>query len=203
MTLLNQRGVTTIDFLFAIIIAGGLSAIVFAVTYTLTVVEVTQYIAFSTARAHLAGNVDMASQEKSARDKYEALTSSDAFRSLYSGSWFSVSPANEIEIRQGPTHFADDYPAQTEGNREVFHGVRINLTADILQMNLPFIGRVVPEDDSFTTRVAAFLIREPSFDECKRFLEDRQNAMWSVGGSRFSQFNRNASVDVAWEDNGC
>ena len=46
----NQRGFITIDFLFSLVLVLGFSALLFIMTFTLLVAEVTQYITYAAAR---------------------------------------------------------------------------------------------------------------------------------------------------------
>ena len=48
----DEAGILTVDYLFAIILAMGFVALLFAMSLTLTVVEVVQYMTFSSARSY-------------------------------------------------------------------------------------------------------------------------------------------------------
>lgn len=201
-TLMSNGGFVTTEFLFAIVIAFGMTSLVFAVTFTLSVVETTQYVVFSAARAQSASNLNPDSQTAAARAKYESLVSHPALAPLFQNGWFSVSPANQLEVRNSQNaDFSRDYPTNTP--RQVFQGVRTVFKADVLEMRLPFIGSVTPDGDGFSTRIGAFLIRESSQSECISFMRQRVEALWGLGDGRMAKFKGSGSVDVPWEDNGC
>ena len=197
----KQRGFVTTEFLVAIAIAFGLTTVTFALTYTLSTIEVYQYVIFSTARAHAASNDSVESQQKAARQKYQQLTSSTGLKSLFSGNWFQVSKPNELEIRSGSTSggsFEADYSGgQSKGHLQ---GVRGTFTARILEMRLPFLGSITPESGSFSTRVNAIMMREVSFAECVQFMKNRAEQIWKIEPG-FGKFKNGASAP--WEDNGC
>jgi hypothetical protein len=200
----SQSGFISVEFIFAITIAFGMSILVFAMTYTLSVIEVTQYLVYSSARAHAASNADVAAQVNAGRRKYSQLLADAKLQSVYSNGWFTISPVAQLDIRSGERNFDSDYPAAQDTNREVFTGVRTTLRANILEINLPLIGSIAPEDDDgFTTRVAGILIREPSTEECREFFKQKAEEIWQVNGGRFSRFKSAIAPRELWEDNGC
>lgn len=198
----SQSGFVTMDFLFAIVITFGMSIVLFAMTYTLSVIEVTQYMTFSAARAQAAGNKDVQSQIEEAKKRYTKLLNDPRLKSIYGNGWFEVSPVAQLDVRAGETNFAQDYPAATGTAREVYSGVRTNLNARILEINLPFLGKL-GEDDSMTLRVNSFLIREPSAQECRDFMRQKADAVWNIDDGRFASFRPSSAPSTVWEDNGC
>lgn len=198
----KNAGFVTSEFLFAIVIAFGMTSLVFAVTFTLAVVEATQYVVFSSSRAQAAAHVDPETQGQMARAKYQSLVENPALAPLYQNGWFSVSTSRELDIRNGKdSDFGRDYPSDSQ--RQVFHGVRTIFKADILEMRLPLIGSVTPEGDGFSTRIGAFLIRESSQKECIDFMRQRRDQIWELGDGRMAKFKGSGEVAVPWEDNGC
>lgn len=201
----DQHGVIVADFVFSIILAAGLGTILFAMSYTLAVVEVTQYISFSVARAGMAGHKNPIEQESKARAKYTQLaTGKGAIGTLYSTSWFTLGGADKVDIRQGPTGngamFDGDLAAGTD-KRNWFIGVSIPLTVGLLKMNLPLIGDTAPDDDDGPrTSLNSMLIRDPSEKECKDFFEQRRSALKNLPSGR--QFFQTGSY-IPLEDNGC
>jgi hypothetical protein len=200
----SQNGFISVDFIFAITIAFSMSIVVFAMTYTLSVIEVTQYLVYSSARAHAASNADQSAQVAAAKAKYAKLLADNGLNSVYANGWFTVTAANQLDIRSGDRNFENDYPAAQDSNREVFTGVRTNLRANILELNLPLVGSIAPEDgDGFTTRVAGILIREPSTEECRNFYKQKAEKIWDVNDGRFTRFKSATAPRDLWEDNGC
>lgn len=202
----GQKGFVTTEFLFALIISFGMTLVTFALTFTLSVIEITQYATFSASRAHAAANFDIEAQKRSARNKYDSLVNTGPFSNLYKNGWFTVSSSADLEIRSGGgENFETDYPSLEAGSSFNFQGVRTTLTARILEMQLPLIGRIQPEEDEgFRTRLTAFLIREPSQAECFEFMKTRQERLWDYDGeNRFSRFRNSNDIATPWEDNGC
>ncbi|MFN7727831.1 MAG: TadE/TadG family type IV pilus assembly protein [Bdellovibrio sp.] len=208
MTMQNQRGLVTMEFIFALTVSAGLAILLFSVSYTLAVVEVTQYVVYSAARAHLGSNKDPAAQKKAAIDKFKQLTTGrSAISSLYANKWFVLVKPDELDVRGGVSADSKTFGADLGGgsdmpNRNWFLGVSAPLQAKILTMNLPLLGKTDPEEDgnAFKTRLNAMMIREPSQKECKDFFEKRRTALGQLpSGQGFYQ----QTAYVAMEDNGC
>ena len=199
----NEKGFVTSEFLVAIIIAFGLTMLTFSLTFTLSIVEVAQYAVYSASRAHAAANYNIEAQKKAAQRKWDQLITSPALRPLFSNGWYEISTSSQLEIRSGNgQNFEREYAGAD--SRKNLQGVRATLKANILEMKLPLVGNVTPEDDSFSTRLNAILIREVSQVECMEFMAARQEALWNFDGqNRFSKFKKNGNQAVPWEDNGC
>lgn len=201
----DNGGFTTVEFLFAIVIAFGLTMLTFAMTTTLSVVEMTQYIVYSASRAHAAANFDVDAQQKTARDKYNSLINSTAMAPLYQNGWFQISTANQLDIRSGDgRNFEREYGGANPMKN--LQGVRANLRVKILEMRWPLLGSIKPEDDGvgFSTKVNAILIREVSHTECQNYMEQRKDQLWTFDGqNRFVRFKKTAAIPTPWEDNGC
>lgn len=199
----NQGGFLTSDFLFALTLSLSMSAIVFGICYSLVAFQATQYVVFAASRAQSAGDVSPETQAQLARAKYNSLISSGSLNILYNGGWFEVSSAADVDIRSGNgSNFNNDYPDSVA--RAINQGVRTTLFARLLELRLPFVGRIESEDgDGFSVRVVSMLIREPSMEECVQFSKDRVQAIWNLRGTQWSTFNRNGAIETPWEDNGC
>jgi len=196
----RESGFITAEFLFAIVIAFGMSAIVFALTFTLSTVEIGQYIVYSAARAQAAANFDKASQSDAAKAKYSALLADKGLSSLFSNGWFTLSKVGDLEIKQGNgDNFSKDYDT---GSRGDLQGVRAVFTAKILEMRLPLIGTITPDNGSFSAKLTGILIREPSEQECEQYMDQRAQELWNIGDGRFQPY-RKGDDTTPWEDNGC
>jgi hypothetical protein len=197
----SQGGFLTTDFLFALILTMGMSAVVFGITYSLVAFQSAQYMVFAASRAHAAGHVSVQEQVSAARTKYGQLLNDGALSVMFNGGWFAISTPEQLDIRSGgDRNFNQDYPSTFP----LQQGVRANLTAELLNMNLPFIGQISNvDDDGFNVRVVSLLIRETSMDECIKYQEDRVNAIWTMRGTQWSSFQGGAIIDTPWEDNGC
>lgn len=200
----NERGITTTDFLFSMMFAVSMILVTLALTFTLSMMEITQYLTYSAARAMAAAQETSEAQSAKAKTKFNALKNSAAFKNLYTGNWFTLS---EPEIRSGsatssgPKNFDNDYPgAGRDTNRPIMQGVRTTLTAKVLEINIPFVGSLAPDEGGFSARLVSMLIRESSFSECRdwmkaRFLKLQQDQKIKPSG--------NTAAAIAWEDNGC
>lgn len=203
----NQSGLIVVDFIFAIILAAGIGVLLFSISYSLTVVEVTQYISYSTARAHLASNKDPAAQAAKARAKYSALTGSkNAVGTLYQNGWFEAAKGEAVDIRGGQTadggKFSDDLAGGSDSSeRNWFLGVSVPLTINLMKFRMPLLGDTAPDQDNgFQTRLNTMLIRESSEKECKDFMENRRSALGALP-SATTYYDPAAYVPM--EDNGC
>lgn len=196
---MNQKGVITVDFLFALVLAMSLSAAVFAMTFSLVVIEMTQYIAYSTARAMSGSDVDLNSQRQSALAKFQSLVSDPVLSPLYSNGWFEI---GQPDIRPGlGNNFANEYAAKQDSRRFFHQGVRVPLTINLLQLKLPFLG-TAKEEGGNQTAVNSLLIRENSFQECQKVFNARVEALFeTVEAGRFKAYKSNVTPPI--EDNGC
>jgi hypothetical protein len=206
----QERGMVIVEFIFALVITAGLTILLFSLTYTLFVVSVTQYVAFSTARAYSSGGQSPEAQAQTARDKFALLsTGNRAIASLYRNGWFEVSAPNALDLRGGLSSdnqklFNQDFDQVPTSAQERAQGVSIRLSANILRSRLPLLGATDPEDEPnhFVTFVNALLIRDPSQRECKDFMEARRRALAELpSGRRWSQAIERDYVPM--EDNGC
>ena len=173
----------------------------------MVVVEVTQYLSYSTARAHLASNKDPAAQAAKARAKYEALVGSkNAIGTLYQNGWFEAAKPAELDIRQGITgdgkSFSDDLAGGSDSpERNWFLGVSVPFTIKLMKFSFPFLGSTAPDhEDGFQTRLNTMLIRESSEKECKDFMENRRSALGTLPAAT-TYYDPAAYVPM--EDNGC
>lgn len=199
----NQRGFVVTDFIFSIIIAVGLGVVVFSISYSLVVVEVTQYVSFATSRAHAAANKDPDEQKAKARRKFDHLINNNkAIGSIFKNGWFEIGTSAKVDIRSGKTGDGRTFEGLGDSpNRNWFIGVSVPLNIKVLALNLPLLGETAPDHpDGFPTKLNSFLIREPSSKECKDFMEQRRNAIKNLPSAQ-TYFDQNAYV--AMEDNGC
>lgn len=199
------------DFLFAMTLAAVLCMLMFAFTTTLSMIQISQYVAFSAARAQAAAHQEPSRQIELARAKFESFRNSRSFPALaplFNNGWFEIDPKN-LEIKTGGSDgdFNDDYGYQNNTLPQT--GVRFQLQAKILMMNLPLMGQVTQEDD-FTTYVTGFIFREPTASECREQMEfdQRFNAILGLDGRFNRMIGTPASAGPAGaylplEDNGC
>lgn len=199
----NQRGFIVTDFIFAIIVAVGLGVLVFSISYSLVVVEVTQYISFATARAHSASNKDPEEQKAKARRKYDHLVNNNkAIGSIYKNGWFELGNSSKLDIRGGKTGDGRMFEGLGDSPiRNWFMGVSVPLNIKVLSLKLPLIGQTSEaHENGFPTKLNSFMIRESSVKECKDFMEERRQAIKNLPSAQ-QYFDQSAYVPL--EDNGC
>lgn len=206
----NSRGMITAEFIFALVLSAGLCIVLFALNFTLSMAEVAQYVAFSSARAHAAGHVDQDKQEQLAKEKYRSLLNTPALKNLFNNGaegWFILSA--DLDVRGGgPSGRSfEDYPNfQTpDGDRVPQVGVRFDFQPRILNLKLPFLGSTSEDPDAgFSTKITGMLIREPTQKECWE-LQVRQRYKEILNlDSRFRILGASGENKyVPMEDNGC
>jgi hypothetical protein len=199
LLLKNQRGAIAVDFVFGLVLVLGLTTIMIALTYTLAVVEVIQYAAFSASRAYFLGNVSPVDQQTAGQTKFQQFTSQKYIKLLVPKVWFALKP----EVKD----FSEDFPASDDGDR-YYEGVRVQLQAKMLDIKIPFYGSTANQGGAsgFKTRVNSFLGREVTQTECNQFMRARWEKIKGLpvsGGAQYTQFMTNNTNVFAGDDNGC
>lgn len=206
LNLKNEKGFLSADFLFSIIIAAGLCVVLFSLTFTLSMVEVGQYIAFSVSRAHAAAQKTQDDQEDSAKAKFASLQKNKVLKPLFSNGWFEI---GNLEIRgAGSTgkDFSERYPKELSSTKGVPQvGIRLSFESKILKLKVPLLGSTDPNGNGFKAFLTGFMIREPTSKECRdQIKNDRYKAILKLD----QRFNKIAGAGsekdyVPMEDNGC
>lgn len=205
----NSRGMITAEFIFAMVICAGICIVLFSLNFTLAMAEVAQYIAFSTARAHSASQIDQNKQIEIARQKYTALLNQPAIAVVFNKpageGWIELSRPNEIEIMGGGRMDAgfNEYPYQEDRVPQV--GVRLKFRPRILNMRIAFLGSTAEDPDAgFEANINALLIREPSVEECwNQQLQPRYDAILNLDPRYRILGDARKNEYTAMEDNGC
>ncbi len=204
MILRNERGLLTIDFMFSMVLILGLSALLFVLTFTLSIASVTQYITFAAARNYVVAHIDQATQRTRAVAKYKELTSNAVFKPLFNNGWYKVDAEPNVgDHTEIIPEFAE---AAREKNR--FWGVGTSFTAAVLEFKIPLYGSTLPEGDGtgsgFKTYMGSYLGREPTSEECMAIVTARWNAirnLSSSGGASYSSAGSGTYYPMA--DDGC
>lgn len=184
----NQSGFITVDFLFAFILILGFSAILFALTFTLTVVEIAQYSTYASARVYYGANKSQAQQRQAAIDKYKDLTTKNkVFAPLFKNGWFKI----QAEPFVGDP--APIMPGYAKNALNSFLGVNTVFNAEILKMQIPLFGSADPEDKGFKTTIGSYLGREPSSAECIAVVRNRWNAIQKLKPSTGASYQTNTT----------
>jgi hypothetical protein len=194
----NQGGFITVDFIFAVVLIFGMTMLLFAVSLTLTVASITQYITFASARNYYAGHLDAATQEKRAKAKFASLVGNSVFKPLYKNGWFKLDAEPTVgDITQTMQGYA---PSNDDPN--LFIGSGVNFTAKILDFKIPFFGSTNPDangKDDFKTFMGSYLGRDVTTTECLDFVGQRWTAIKNLGnGYATAQGNY-----VVFADDGC
>ena len=198
----NQKGQIAIDFIFALLLCAGLGAILFGMSITLTTVEITQYIAFSSARTMSAGRKNIADQVTAGTEKFNQLAKGK-FGGLYKIGWFEL---GDIIFKTGEGEIADKeatkgtFKEDLDPGSVMMVGASIPLTMNVLSINFPMLGMTGQKED-FTTRVNAMVLREPTQEECYHFFTKRKEALRSSDFSTHPDTDTNSIYTT--EDNGC
>lgn len=209
----NQRGFLTADYLFSFIAGIGLFMIIFGITMTLTVTEVSQYIAYSISRAQASSHVDRLKQESMAKNKFAEIKKNRVFGFIFHSGWFDLKLES---IRSGGADnpgangtFADDYPDRKDddGERRVpAVGIRLQFETFMLSQKNPITGSTSDGETPFQAKITGLMIREPSQAECKKQLmfTTRYRTILKLDEQRYSHLGTiPESSYVALEDNGC
>lgn len=205
MIINNSHGLITVDFIFSLILCAGLCMVMFALTFTLSMAEIAQYITFSTSRAYVAGHIDPDKQTEMGRNKFSNLMANNVLSPLFSTkgtSWFTLS---NLELRGGGASgkdFAEDYPYVEDRIPQT--GARLTFSARVLALRIAFLGRTTEDGEAPSAKLTAFLIREPTQQECWELqVKKRYDAIINLD-SRFATLaDKYRNKYVPMEDNGC
>jgi hypothetical protein len=201
----KDSGIITVEFLISLILASVFCIILFAVTMTFTVVEISQYMAFSSSRAYMAGHITMSDQERLARNKFSQFLGkpgNPVLLPLFKNGWYELSAPDIRGGGPGGNTFASDYGSS--GNDNAYTGLRLKFTAKLLTMNFAILGSTSPNGNGFDAYVTGLLIREPTTQECQQQLktENRFRAILDLD-PRFNNYRSSSDKYVPMEDNGC
>lgn len=193
----NERGLITLDFVFALVLVFAFTAVLFTVSLTLSVVEITQYVTFASARNYFAGHKSVDDQERLGKAKYEQLRNAGPLKPLYSNGWFEL---KDHTIGQGTAY----QTIQQEPDRFTFYGAAVYLRAPVLNFRVPFFGSTASDEDAvFSAQISSWLAREPTFDECREFNSARMELIKQIDGNAYNNPAVNVNDYVVMTDNGC
>ena len=182
-----------LDFIFALTVSAGFAIIFFAMSFTLSMVEMSQYVVFSSARAYSAANVSEEAQKELGQKKYAELRSAPMIKSILNSGWISLG-----EIQFGD--FASEYPESSEGT-SVFVGARLPFKANILNMRIPILGNTITDSGTGSANLNAYLLREVSTDECLRNFTSQRYEKFKSLDNRYSSLPSGGYSIIT--DNGC
>jgi hypothetical protein len=130
----DESGQLTLDFIFALAIAFGFSIVFFAMSFTLSMIEVCQYITFASARAYYGANVSKQAQIDLGQRKYQEIKGKGILKTILKSGWITL---GDLQLDD----FSAEYQDTLAGPDAMFVGARIPFRANILDLQLPFLGR--------------------------------------------------------------
>lgn len=191
----NQRGLLTLDFIFATIMMFAFSAVLFAFSITFTSIEIAQYATFASARAYFAAHKNEDEQQRLGREKFDALVKDRQaiLGTFYRNNWFEL---GDVEIRD----FSDEFNQAAGQDSDTFVGARTTLVAKILQLKFPLLGSTT--EDDLSTQVSSYLMREPTEEECQDFTAQRFERIQALKTGFSTAYIQNQAY-VPIMDDGC
>lgn len=205
----KNAGFVTADFIFSFLLASMMTTLLFGLCFTFTVIEISQYISYSATRAAIPAHKTYQDQRDRVDAKYQQLVTNPVLRPLLENGWFTLTMQSEdVRLNENPTDdFRDEYSGEPVPVIVPAAGVRLTLTANILNLNLGPLGRIESETgNGFNLKVGTLLLREPSQQECQNIIQSRYRRILDLE-SRYSILG---GVGIAgpnpyfpMEDNGC
>lgn len=189
----REDGQITLDFIFALTIGFGFSILFFAISFTLSMVEVCQYVTFAAARTYYAANVSEQAQRDLGEKKFAELKGKGFIKNILKTGWVTLG-----DIQLG--NFNDEYGDSDAGPDAIFVGARVPFQANVLNLRLPLLGATVTDTQTGKATLNAYLLREVSTDECRtNFTSQRVSNLKQVD-SRYQNFGNDGYLIT---DNGC
>lgn len=208
----NNSGMIIADFLFAFVMVIGVGMFMFALTFSLATIEVTQYIVWSTARHYSAAQKNEIAARESAEKKFEALLTK--FPLLVNSGWFEISrddlKIGELDVIDPSFNINSD--DKINNFRQPWTGASTTINLKLFSgLQIPFLGKVSTDPEAFKFPVRAFIIRNVSVDECKKFFKSEQRyeeGMKKLEDSKlakeaFGPIQGTCDSGFCGEDNGC
>ncbi|MBC7420932.1 MAG: hypothetical protein H7328_09400 [Bdellovibrio sp.] len=214
----SNSGFIIADFLFSFVLVIGIGMIIFALTFSLAMVEVAQYIVWSSARNFAAANTTEWSGSLQAGTKFKNLSSQ--FPLLTDSNLFSL-PFNTFragDLAKVDSDFAGKIPGGDIGNsdptgeqRQPWIGASAKINLKMFNgLQIPFLGKASDKPIEFPIR--AFVIRSPSKEDCTNFYKYENRFVKGIKAiADFAEMNSNllnpptdeATAYAVQEDNGC
>lgn len=201
----NERGILTLDFIFALMLGMGFTMVFFALTLTLSLVEVTQYMSYAVARTSWAAHETRTLQIDIGNQKYAELRNRPVFKAIFGRGWFRL-PA-QPDFGNPNTGFNAEYDSDPADDNATFIGARLRIEARILDITIPILGSSKTDSQTGFANVQTFLGREVTTTECRdNFNKARWTNIRALSGAYAGPYA--AGVDPAQfvkliTDNGC
>lgn len=191
----NQKGILTLDFIFAILMMFAFSAILMGFTATFSAVEIAQYATYASARAHFAAHKNTDEQEKVGKDKFAKLIrdKNSILGIFFRNGWFEL---GDVKIQD----YSNEFSPNANQDSATFIGARATFTAKVLNMRFPLLGSTT--DDDLSANVSSYLMREPTEEECAQFVEERFDKIKDLKSGFSAGFVNSANYAIMMDD-GC
>ncbi len=203
---LSNSGMVTTDFIFSFILSCMFTAFLFAMCFSFTIIEVVQYISYSATRAAVPSHKDFETQRGRAQSKVDSLVNNRILNTLLKNGWFNVT-IKDMRLGENPGDFYDEYRRTAPIGNNFYvpaAGVRLNLEAKILSMNLGLLGKIESETgNGFSLTIGSMLFREPSQKECMDLIRSRYQRILSLDTKYNSIAGNAVSASFPMEDTGC
>ena len=202
----NSKGFLAADFIFSFVLVLSCGIIIFALTFSLATIEISQYIVWSSARAYSAANINKAASEAAGKSKFNKLS---AAYPLLTGNgesspWFELSDINigdAASIKLSGVDKSNKSGASGE-SRHPWTGATAMLRLKLFEsIKIPFLGKIATDAEVFKFPIHAFLLRNPSQAECIKFYQDRFNQGIQKLENNWPGIQGGGYVPI--EDNGC
>lgn len=191
----NQKGILTLDFIFATIMMFAFSAILFGFAITFTTVEITQYATFASARAYFAAHKNEDEQQRVGKEKFNKLVKDkqSVLSTFFRNDWFEL---GDVELRD----YSSEFQQEAGADSDTFVGARTTLIAKILKLQFPMLGGTTDED--LGTQVSSYLMREPTEEECEDFTQQRFQQIQNLKSGFGASYIQNTAY-ASMMDDGC
>jgi hypothetical protein len=191
---MNQRGIVTLDFIYGLVLTCAGFVIAITIAFTMAVIEVGQYVAFSTSRAFLPTRFAVEDQVGAAAAKFEQLLSEPSMRVFKNSDWFEMT-------FPGARNFKPEMEDAIAGRgSNMLWGTDVRINAKVLGFRVPFFGSTTESGEGLQTAVNSLLGREVSDEECLNFNAQRWEKIKALAPQ--SQALPNSGYSVL-ADNGC
>lgn len=200
----SSSGFVTADFVFSFLLSAMMTTLLFALCFSFTIIEISQYIAFSANRAATPARKNFDEQRARVDEKFQQLTTNPVLQPLLTNGWFSLA-LRDVRLQEDPN---DNYEEYNQGGTIVpTSGVRLTLTAEILNLNLGPFGRIESETgDGFNLTIGSLLFREPTQEECQSLIRTRYERILQLSESYPTLGSVGSTSENGYfpmEDNGC
>lgn len=208
----DQSGFIFADFVFSITLVISSCIILFVLCFSLATVEISQYITWTAARSYSAANLTADKSSAAGRLKFGRMASQFPLLTGVNAetSWFELTLKDVGNNNALIANLQQINPSNALLNgepRQPWTGAASELDVSLFRrLRIPFIGKLSTDDSVFKYNLKAFILRNPSQDECLQFFKLRyEEGITKIENSWNNRnFLTNKETDfVPIEDNGC